>query len=170
MGRSYRSATASRCRSPSAAGSAMLRSVDGGGSDEVRVDVVVGASARAAWAALTAPEQRRRWWPQLELDPRVGGRLVETWHDGSGAQQTTRGTVLDLVPEQRLRCSWRDDGWPAATEVLLTLRPAQETTVVELSHRGWDRLEDAEALRDAHRRGWAMHLADLRAFVERGAS
>ena len=123
------------------------------------------------WAAIADPERRRRWWPQLDLEARAGGQLLERWHDERGAQQWTRGEVLEAEPGRRLRCSWRDDGWPAATELDVVLSSAgPDATEIVLRHAGWEGLPDGAALRAAHARGWSAHLADWKAHAEGGGS
>ncbi len=136
--------------------------------DDLLLTVDVRADAASVWHAIASPEQRRCWWPQLELETRVGGAVLERWRDGSGCEQWTRGAVLDVEHERRLRCSWRDDGWPAATEVEIVLRrEAERHTRLALRHCGWERLAGGATLRAAHREGWSLHLADLKAFLER---
>ena len=68
---------------------------------------------------------------------------------------------------RRLRASWRDDAWPAETEVELTMREEGEATRLRLRHSGWHRLPDGAPLRSAHREGWSLHLAGLKAYAER---
>jgi len=142
-------------------------------SDEPRVvvvEVAVAAPAAEVWRALTDDDRRHAWWPDLELEARVGGRLVERWRNGAGRAVTTSGAVLSVEPPERLRCSWRDDDWPEATEVELVVRDERGGAVVRLEHAGWERLGDAAAtLADAHADGWRMHLADLKAYAESAA-
>lgn len=134
---------------------------------DVTLDTTVAATPEDVWAALAEHAQRRRWWPHLELDPRPGGRLVERWRDGDGREVVTAGDVLDARPPSMLRCSWRDEDWPAATELTIELRPAGEGTHVRLRHRGWELLgADAERLAAAHRQGWERHLAAWKAAAE----
>ncbi len=38
-----------------------------------------------------------------------------------------------------------------------------------LRHSGWNRLPDGAQLLGAHHKGWTMHLANLKAYVERVA-
>ncbi len=136
--------------------------------DDLRLTVAIRADAASIWNAITLDDQRRRWWPYLELQARAGGDVVERWHDADGREQWTRGQVLDMEPHRRLRCSWRDDGWPAATQVEIALGDGDEdgSTQVALRHSGWQQLADGAALRAAHLQGWSMHLAHLKAFVE----
>jgi uncharacterized protein YndB with AHSA1/START domain len=137
-------------------------------TDDLRLTVEIAADPASVWSAIANGERRRIWWPDLELEARAGGTLLERWRDAGGREQWTRGAVRDIEEGRRLRCSWRDDGWPADTELEIRLRrEGARRTQVLLRHSGWRRLPDGAALRAAHREGWSMHLADLKAFVER---
>ena len=137
------------------------------GSPAVELDIAIHAPVGAVWQALVSDEHRRAWWSHLELAPRPGGVVVERWRNDAGREMTTRGHVLEVEPPHRLRCTWRDDDWPASTEVEFKLRSEGETTCVRLRHIGWERLgEDAARLAAAHRAGWLTHLENLKAHAE----
>lgn len=141
------------------------------GAATLELTILVHADRASVWDAIAVSDRRTRWWPHLELEARVGGRLLERWRDDADRERWTRGEVLGLEDGRRLRCSWRDDGWPAATEVEIALEPAEaETTRVALRHSGWEGLPDGAALRAAHARGWARHLANLKAVAEGSAA
>lgn len=102
----------------------------------------------------------------LDLDATVGGVFEEHWTDDDGNTLRTSGRVLDVVEQRLLRLSWADDDWPAPTEVEVCLADVDGGTSVRVRHAGWERLVGGTALADAHRDGWRMHLANLRAYVE----
>jgi uncharacterized protein YndB with AHSA1/START domain len=92
------------------------------------------------------------WWPTRPLsrgedrvrdvtfEPRLGGRVYETWHDGA---EHVWGHVLAWEPPARFVISWELTA--AETEVELTftaLGPALTRVAVE--HRGWERLTQAQ--------------------------
>lgn len=123
--------------------------------------VTVTAPPRRVWHAVVDARARAAWWPWLDLDATVGSRFEERWTDGAGNAVVTSGLVVEAVPARRLRLTWADDGWPAATEVEITLGRVAGGTVVTVVHGGWDALPDGEALAAAHRAGWRAHLRDL---------
>lgn len=123
------------------------------------------------------------WWPlipfsfgqervrSVSLEQRVGGEVVETWDDG-----TTRvwGTLLEWDPPRSLTMTWNITG--TATEVALRfVELAPSLTRVELEHRGWERLTDAELERDcavpggyrggAFQLGWTVVLDHLHSVI-----
>jgi uncharacterized protein YndB with AHSA1/START domain len=124
------------------------------------------------------------WWPvaafsagrdrvrDVTCERQVGGRVYETWHDGT---EVCWGQLLAWEPPQRFIMTWNFT--TVATEVELTfaeLGPALTRVAVE--HRGWEKLTDAELAEDcalpggyasgAFIKGWAHILACLAAAAE----
>lgn len=113
-----------------------------------------------------------QWWPLrthsqggdrvvgVTIERRAGGQVYETWDDG---QTRTWGTLLAWEPPHRFVLTW-DIVRPRVTEVELTFRAvAPALTRVELEHRGWDKLTDADLAalgekRESYDTGWAMIL------------
>jgi uncharacterized protein YndB with AHSA1/START domain len=74
-----------------------------------------------------------------------------------------RGTVLEVVPGERLVYSW---GWgdtaPAGrTRVSWTVAISQDGTLVTLTHDGWTEAGLGATERDEHARYWEEYLAAL---------
>lgn len=138
----------------------------GAGAGEVDESILVAAPPERVWAAVADPAELAAWWSYLRLDCTPGGRVEERWTDGQGRPVTTSGVVVDAVPGERLRCSWADEGWPAATEVEVTFTATGGGgTRVRVRHTGLDRLPDAAAVIDAHRSGWRLQLEHLRSYL-----
>ena len=121
------------------------------------------------------------WWPvdpfsagrdrvrDVTFEERAGGRVYETWQDGTEIEW---GTLLAWEPPGRFVMTWSVT--LVATEVELTfaeLGPA--LTRVTATHRGWERLTDEQLARNcalpggyaggAYRKGWAQVLDRLAA-------
>jgi uncharacterized protein YndB with AHSA1/START domain len=141
--------------------------------DPLEVTVTVPVPPERAFAAFTA--EIGRWWPLrrhgvggerslgVEIEPREGGRIVETI---DGDEPAVWGTVTRWSPPDGLSFTWHP-GRPAdatATDVTVTFAaaPGGGTTVV-LCHEGWERLSAPEAARDAYAGGWPGVLADFAA-------
>ena len=124
------------------------------------------------------------WWPvqpfsagrdrvrEVTLEQRAGGRVYETWQDGTTVQW---GELLVWQPPQRFTMTWT--GTPAPTEVELTFTAlGPGLTRVAVEHRGWEALTDAQLSEDcalpggytggAYGRGWATILACLAAAAQ----
>jgi hypothetical protein len=108
----------------------------------------------------------------VTVEQRVGGRVYETWQDGTVVEW---GELLVWQPPHRFTMTWT--GTPALTEVELTftaLGPALTRVAVE--HRGWESLSEAQLSEDCalpggyasggYNKGWATILACLAASVE----
>ncbi len=125
------------------------------------------------------------WWPvqpysagkdrvrDLTIEPRLGGRVYETWDDGT---EIDWGALLAWEPPERFVMTWTNT--PAPTEVELSFRPlGPALTRVSVEHRGWEALT-AEQLRQdcahpggysggAYVRGWGEILGRMALSIER---
>jgi uncharacterized protein YndB with AHSA1/START domain len=109
--------------------------------------------------------QIARWWPAdhtatgapgsvVTLEGRVGGRIFERTPAGA---EVDWGEVTAWEPPRRLAYWWhlgRDRA--DATEVEIAFRSRSGGTLVEIEHRGWERLgSDGPDWRERNRGGWA---------------
>lgn len=136
----------------------------------VLVALRVPADPHRAFAAFTS--EIGSWWQPdglfqftddrtgtLAFEPGPGGRLVETYADG------TRFTVGDVVtwdPPHRLVLTWRHASFAPdqATELHVTFAEAGAETRVVVEHYGWDAIPAEHA---------ARHGFPLAAFQQRFA-
>lgn len=136
----------------------------------LQIDADLEARLEEVWQALVDAEQRAAWWGDyVALEPRLGGKLVETWFDGQREVVTT-GHIEVWSPPSKLVMRWADDDWPGPTRVVLELLPRDGRTHLALTHDGWDVHPESRRalLMDAHAKGWSMHLERLTAFVRGG--
>jgi uncharacterized protein YndB with AHSA1/START domain len=117
------------------------------------------------------------WWPLEEgysyggdrardvfLEPFAGGRFYERFVDGDELQV---GTVTICAPPNRIQFTWRSPDWQADTEVEVRFTAAEAGTLIELEHRGWERLGPAgETLARKWAGGWPRVI---QAFAQRAA-
>lgn len=130
-------------------------------------ELTVAAPVEKAWAVFT--DEIGSWWPveshsiepervrEVVFEARVGGRIVERWHDGT---EYSWGEVELCEPPHRVRFSWhpRKDPDPA-TQVVVTFTAAGDATNVRLEHRGWERLgDDGAEARAQYDPGWDFVL------------
>jgi uncharacterized protein YndB with AHSA1/START domain len=112
--------------------------------------------------------QISRWWPadhtatgaagsEVVLEGRPGGRILERTAAG---EEIDWGEVSIWEPPRRLVYWWhlrRDRA--DATEVEIAFRDSPGGTLVEIEHRGWERLGAAGPdWRQANQGGWATLL------------
>jgi uncharacterized protein YndB with AHSA1/START domain len=112
------------------------------------------------WTARTP-----KWWPKtstisqsdgLEVifEGRSGGRIFERTPAG---QETDWGEITVWEPPRRLGYTWHiATDRASATEVEITFSDrGDETTLVNIEHRGWEKLgERGSGWRDTNRGGW----------------
>lgn len=141
----------------------------------VRRSTVVRADVETCWIALT--ERIGSWWPLLghscSDDPHAvlgfaDDELVETGPDGT---RWRWGTVLRREPPHGLVMTWHP-GKPAGsgeiTEVEWRLSAVDPgTTLVEVVHRGWERLADPGLARTMYEAGWPAVVAALAVLAAR---
>jgi uncharacterized protein YndB with AHSA1/START domain len=87
-----------------------------------------------------------------------GGRVFERLSDGSEA---TWATILAWDPPRRLVLAWKPNlSDKPPTELEVTFTPEADDTIVDLDHRGWERLGAlAEEARDSYGENWDGVLA-----------
>ncbi len=143
----------------------------------VRQSTLVRSGARQTFGTFVT--SIGAWWPvqpfsagkdrvrDVTVEQREGGRIYETWHDGT---EIDWGTLAVWEPPRRFVMTWT--GTPAPTEVEFTfavLGPALTRVTVE--HRGWEALTDQQLAEDcalpggyqsgAYSAGWATILQCL---------
>jgi hypothetical protein len=104
------------------------------------------------------------WWPmathsvsgesdaQLVIEPRQGGRIFERLRDG---RELEWGAVVVFDPPGRLVCDWLVGDTRTQLEVRFH-GESDDTTVVEVEHRGWESFgeEEGPARRGSNDGGW----------------
>ncbi len=141
----------------------------------VRESVQVELQREQAFRLFT--EGINEWWPldegysfggdrarEVHLEPRVGGRLYETWVDGD---EFETGRVIACDRPHRIVFTWRDEHGRGEMEVEVRFTPEGEGTQVTVEHRGFERLgPGGEELAARYVGGWPRVL---RAFASMGA-
>jgi len=124
------------------------------------------------------------WWPlqpfsmgearirSVTFERALGGRVYETWDDDS---EHDWGTVLGWNPPHGFSMTWNVTGTPTEVELRFTAE-ADARTRVEVEHRGWDRLTEAQLaqacalpggyLGGSFNEGWSRILARFAASAD----
>jgi uncharacterized protein YndB with AHSA1/START domain len=95
---------------------------------------------------------------RLTFDPRLGGSILEHLSDG---RMLPWAEVTDWDPPHRVVLAWRPHSAPEPpTELEVRFSEQGTDTVVQLEHRGWERLSDdfRAGLYDVYVRGWVTTL------------
>ena len=131
--------------------------------EAVRKSVIVPASPDRAFEIFTA--SFGDWWPlathsvgadqaaSVTFPIGIGGIILETLADGT---TTAWGTITGWEPPDRVAFSWHA-GTPEAeaglVEVVFT-PSGSGSTLVELTHTGWENRPDGPSARAGYETGW----------------
>ncbi len=103
--------------------------------------------------------------PDTEFDARLGGAYVIPMISPDGSVHTARGTVLELVPNERLRISWawdQEDGSSGhQMELALSFHATADGTRLVLHHTKFI----DKAARDQHNQGWTGSIDKLQTYL-----
>lgn len=121
----------------------------------LRFERQLTAGVDAAWAAITEPEQLRRWFMPTTIQPRLGGEVMV---DG-GSSGGSLGTVTAWQPPRLLAYTWQwsePEEQESVTEVRWQLEPQAEGCRLIFTHA---RLESGWI--SGYGAGWHGFLAAL---------
>lgn len=128
--------------------------------DVIRITVDLSGSPKQAWPLLAEKPRIATWWgDHVDLQARSGGKLLETWSDGS-REVITSDKVTRCDPPFPLEMTWTDDDWPGDTRVAFHLAERGGCTRLVLDHSGWSvhPASEWQALIEGHARGWSQYL------------
>ncbi|MBL3687963.1 SRPBCC domain-containing protein [Leucobacter zeae] len=129
----------------------------------------VKASRADTWSYLVDSDLRTEWWPELRLEPGVGGAVAEQWSEGAGDESVSRdasGAVDVWVEGHAIGFTWREAGDDRDTAVLLTLRTQSGGTGITITETGFDALPSPAERAAASQEGWKVLLGDLTAAID----
>jgi uncharacterized protein YndB with AHSA1/START domain len=151
--------------------------------EPIRVSISVRIDPARAFELFTA--RIDTWWPlgthsraaddfegeglkveRVDFPPFAGGTVLEHLSNG---QALPWGEVLMWEPPARFVLSWKPNSNanpPTELEVRFTQQP--DGTLVELEHRGWERLgEIALRARESYGEGWSTTLGRFQEAADR---
>lgn len=158
--------------------------------DQARVSASIGVPPDRAFRIFT--EEIDRWWRRgrqyrvakggegiLCLEPRLGGRIFESFRTPAGTRAVETGKITCWEPPKRLVFDWRAANFTPdeKTEVEVVFEPTPEGTLVTLTHRGFSRIrldhpvrhgQDPAAFLRTLGLWWAGLLTSLREHAARG--
>lgn len=143
--------------------------------EPIRETVAVRSDPERAFDLFT--NQMGTWWPvgsysravsefehddvrvtKLEFEARMGGSIREHMSDG---RILPWAEVIAWHPPHRVLLAWRPHSIPEPpTEVEVTFSAQEGGTLVEIEHRGWQRLSEGfrHGLYEVYARGWVTTL------------
>jgi uncharacterized protein YndB with AHSA1/START domain len=149
--------------------------------EPIRATVTVRVDRERAFEVFTA--RLDTWWPlethsravdefegveaeRVEFEGRVGGRVLEHLSNG---RVLPWAEVLAWEPPARFVLAWKPNSTPyPPTELELRFTKQGDATLVELEHRGWERLGEIAAERRAgYASGWIAPLERYREMADK---
>lgn len=120
--------------------------------DRSLVSVLVAVEPSEAFRVFT--EEIDAWWRRglkyrlgrgrsvLHLEPKLGGRLFESFETKAGERVCETGRVTCWEPPMRLVLEWRAANFKGEekTEVEVLFEPSPSGTLVTVEHRGWTQI------------------------------
>lgn len=128
--------------------------------DQVRVSAQVAVPLDVAFRIFT--EDIDRWWKRgpgyrsagtrrgfLHLEPRLGGRLYESFETKAGDKVFETGEITAWEPPTRLVFTWRASNFVEgeSTEVEIAFKESGTGTLITVLHRGWASLRPDHPVR-----------------------
>jgi uncharacterized protein YciI len=135
----------------------------------LRREIRVACGVDSAFELFTA--HIAAWWP-LGSHSVFGADATVAFEDGvlverHGTRSAVWGSVLSWDRPHAFSMSWHPGRGPeAATEVAVAFAPDGDSTVVTLTHTGWERLAEPTAARAEYASGWLLVLAGYGRLVE----
>lgn len=145
--------------------------------DRYEREVTLAAPRDQIWAAITEPDQLKRWFAEASLPVRPGGSGFLRFANQSAADDIDPVLVVAVEPPHRFAFRWRSypddpdlplDALPS-TLVEFTLTETSGGTVLRIVESGFAALPEAlraQSLRD-NTGGWDEALRDLAAYLAR---
>jgi uncharacterized protein YndB with AHSA1/START domain len=141
----------------------------------VRLRRLILASPERVWQIISSSEGMQDWLGPRTFEPQLGGRvLFDVLHgqrpDGAPQRWLMFGNIVVWELQHELAFTWQEldvaglTVWPAPTVVSIAIEPANGSTLVTLSHGGFERLPDGLAQFEGYRQGWSS-LNDLEALA-----
>jgi activator of Hsp90 ATPase-like protein len=143
--------------------------------EPIRQTVTVRSDPERAFHLFT--EQMGTWWPveaysraasefeeedvqvaSLEFQPRLGGSILEHMSDD---RTLPWADIVAWDPPHSVLLAWRPHSEPEPpTEVEVTFTAGELGTLVQVEHRGWERLSEdfGKELHEIYVRGWVTTL------------
>jgi uncharacterized protein YndB with AHSA1/START domain len=120
--------------------------------DQATVSVLVKVTPDEAFGIFTT--EIDAWWrgglryrlgknrSVVHLEPKLGGRLYESFETSTGARIVETGRVTSWEPPGRLVLEWRASNFAPSekTEVEVLFEPSPSGTLVTVRHRGWSQI------------------------------
>ena|ERR1051325_10433351 len=138
----------------------------------VIVEQTINASPEKIWKALTDKDQMKQWYFDLkEFKPEVGFEFEFMGGKDEDNQYLHKCKITEVIPDKKLKHSWRFDGYPGNSFVTWELFPEGAQTKVRLTHSGLETFKAAnnpDFDKENFEAGWTQIVqTSLKEFAEK---
>ena len=126
------------------------------------IERVYKAPANRVWQAITDKDQMKQWYFDIaEFSPEVGFEFqFEGRNEGRVYLHLCK--VTEVVPEKKLKYSWRYEGHEGLSFVTFELFAEGDKTKLRLTHEGLETFPDQpDFRRENFEAGWTALIGDL---------
>jgi len=129
------------------------------------------ASIELVWRAITEKELMKKWYFDIaDFELEVGA----IFHFDGGTEEKTYVhicEILEIVPLQKLKYSWKYKGYPGISFVTFELFPIGDITKIKLTHEGIESFprDNPDLVKDNFVGGWKFLIHEsLKDYLEKG--
>ena len=123
------------------------------------IERTFNASAERIWKAISDKEQMKQWYFDIaNFKPVVGTEFDFEGRTPDGVCYIHKCKVVDVVPNKKLKYSWRYDGFEGNSFVTFELFAEGDKTKLRLTHEG---LETFPAIKDFAKENFAKGWTSL---------
>ena len=123
------------------------------------------------WRAITEKELMKKWYFEIsDFEPEVGCAF-QFEGGGNDKRYTHLCEVLEVIPNKKLKYSWKYKGYTGLSFVTFELSSNRAKTKVKLTHEELETFTDPDFARDNFEEGWNYLIQkSLKEFLENGKS
>ena len=129
------------------------------------------APIELVWRAITEKELMKKWYFDIiDFKLEIGGKFhFEGGKEGRIYVHICE--ILEIIPFQKLKYSWKYEGYTGISFVTFELLPMGKTTKVKLTHEGIDSfpIDNPDFVKDNFVGGWKLLIHEsLKDYLENG--
>lgn len=136
----------------------------------VVVESLLNAPVEIIWKALTDNTQMKQWYFDIaEFEPVIGFEFEFAGKGTEGESYLHKCKVIEVSPQQKLKHSWRYEGYDGLSYVTWELTEQGSQANVKITHEGLDTFPQQPQFAKANFEGGWNYLVNtaLKNFVEK---
>lgn len=134
------------------------------------IEKTFNAPVEKVWKAISDKEEMKKWYFDLaEFKPEPGFKFQFTGQGKEGENFLHLCEVKEVLPNQKLKHSWRYDGYEGNSFVTFELFPEGDKTKLKLTHEGLETFPKVPAFaKENFEEGWNYIIGkSLKEYLEK---